>query len=270
MNNELMTTITSDDYIEPTEEITEEVEAPIEEEAPALEPEQAQEDLSDKEINFKRLRQEREADKRLIEELLQRQRAADERERRRILEQEREQLEFEEYSLRMKAEELKKNDGDLLEYKDYRKHQEISTQQQDLQRRRESFERQQEQERIENVRRAMMEHDANFYNVVNEENINKLSQLRPALFKSLVDNPDVITKGLGLHRAIKEYVAQDRETDEDMLLRRNSAKPKTLSGMKTKPQSPLSTANKAMTWAEKKRQRQEEMAAMEADIAKRY
>jgi hypothetical protein len=65
-----------------------------------------------------------------------------------------------------------------------------------------------------------------FDSVVNEDNIRKLAALKPALYRSMLSNPDLYDKGETAYDMIKTLVLTDKYSAEDKRIADNRAKPR--------------------------------------------
>lgn len=87
---------------------------------------------------------------------------------------------------------------------------------------------------------------SDFYDVINNDNITKLREMRPGLAKSLSLNPDLREKAMDTYQMIKDLgiYQEDHYAAEREMARKNAAKPRPINSVS--PQmgnSPLSKAN---------------------------
>jgi hypothetical protein len=65
-----------------------------------------------------------------------------------------------------------------------------------------------------------------FDSVVNEENIRKLASLKPALYRSMLSNPDLYDKGESAYDMIKSLVLTDKYSAQDKRIEENKSRPR--------------------------------------------
>lgn len=126
-----------------------------------------------------------------------------------------------------------------------------------------------QQNELQNAERQLKAQFSDFDQVVNGENLKILSQRKPALYRSIISNPDIYDKGYAAYEIIKnagigvnEYAYQDKKIDE------NKSKPRSAtsynSGAQTSdtPLTSISNYDRRILSEERKEQlrRQVEMA----------
>jgi len=121
-----------------------------------------------------------------------------------------------------------------------------------------------EQKRLSNIEQKMKDNDrathektveseltrkySDFYDVINEENLKKLRDLRPGLARSLHYNPDLKEKAMETYQAIKDLGIYEssptRATNDHEIVQKNAIKPRSTNSINPqKGTSPLNNAN---------------------------
>ena len=67
---------------------------------------------------------------------------------------------------------------------------------------------------------------ADFDTVVNQENIHRLAQERPALYRSMLANPDLYEKGESAYEIIKTMLPRNNYQEQDRKIEENAQKPR--------------------------------------------
>lgn len=71
--------------------------------------------------------------------------------------------------------------------------------------------------------------------VVTDENLEKLSRLKPHIYRSIMANPDFVDRGLVAHDAISTWIKPDKHQAADQKLEDNKSKPRASSSVGPSP-----------------------------------
>lgn len=214
------------------EELQQEEVVTPQESSPTPEPTSQEKENTDKEVNFKKLREAKEQlenENRTLKEYLEKSTKPQSKE--------------EDYGI---------DDDDIVEGKVVKKlFKELDT-----------LKKTYEQEKLQNIPDRLKNKFSDFDQVVTKENVEKLKQSEPELYASIISGNDLYTKGVSAYKALKRFGIAEGDDVEDTKSRiaKNQSKP--MSTQAIKGQSSLSDGNafaKGLT-PELRKQLQKEMS----------
>lgn len=124
------------------------------------------------------------------------------------------------------------DDSDLVEKRYVRR----------LERELEEARQQREDDKAKLSERLLRQSYSDFDDVVTTENIQKLARRKPAIYRSIQSNTDMFDKGETAYDAIKAFVKEEKRAEVNTRLEANEAKPKSASSMAPQP-PPTGLAN---------------------------
>ncbi len=68
-------------------------------------------------------------------------------------------------------------------------------------------------------------------NIVTDENLEKLSRVKPHIYRSIMANPDFVDRGKVAHDAITTWIKPEKHIEQDRRLEENKNKPRTSSSV---------------------------------------
>lgn len=122
------------------------------------------------------------------------------------------------------------DDGDLVEKRYVRK----------LERELEKTREERQADKAALSERLLRQAYRDFDDVVSTENIEKLARKKPATYRSIQSNPDLFDKGEAAYDAIKTFLVENKTADADRKIENNNQRPASSSSMKpVAAESPL-------------------------------
>ena len=86
-----------------------------------------------------------------------------------------------------------------------------------------------EQFSMQSAEQRLRQSHPDFDRIVTKDNLDRLSEVKPSLYRSIMSNPDIYEKGDSAADAIKMYLQPEKYANEDKRIAENKAKPRNAS-----------------------------------------